>query len=153
VRQVRTVRTNPLDLHGADHDLRVLLRLVPPGDRRVQLSVEEVVVDVALEEREISKTLESLPVAVRGCPSGQRCVLTPGEISVRVDGLAHAVTELAEKPPLNLVFADLTGARPDDPVKLAVHAVPGVTLTLTPPVAKWTMLRESAAPSPAPAPH
>ncbi len=153
VRQVRSVRTNPLDLHGADHDLRVLLRLVPPGDRRVQLSVEEVSVEVALEEREISKNFENQPIAVRGCPPGSRCVLAPTEVTIHAEGLARAVTSLAEKPPLNLVFADLTGLRPDEPVKLSVHEVPGVSLTLTPPVAKWTLLRESAAPPTTPPAH
>ncbi len=150
VRQVRSVRTNPLDLHGADHDIRVLLRLVPPGDRRVQLSVEEVSVEVALEEREVVKTLENQPIVVRGCPSGQRCLLTPGEVTIRAEGLARAVAALVEKPPVNLVFADLTGVQADEPVKLAVHPVAGVTLSVTPPVAKWSLLRESAAPPTAP---
>ncbi len=150
VRLVRSVRTNPLDLHGADHDIRVLLRLVPPGDRRVQLSVEEVVVEVALEEREMVKTLENQPVVIRGCPADQRCAVTPAEVTIRAEGLARAVTALAEKPPVNLVFADLSGATPENPVKLSVHPLPGVTLTLQPPVAKWSMLRESAPPPSAP---
>ncbi len=153
VRQVRSVRTNPLDLHGADHDVRALLRVVPPGDRRVQLSVDEVVVEVALEEREISKNLENQPIAVRGCPPQQRCVLAPGEVTIHAEGLAHAVTALAEKPPVNLVFADLAGASAENPVKLSIHPVPGVTLTLMPPVAKWSMLRESPAPPTAAATH
>ncbi len=153
VRSVRSVRTNPLDLHGADHDLRVLLRLVPPGDRRVQLSVEEVTVEVALEEREIVKNLENQPIMVRGCPPAQRCILTPAEVTIRAEGLARAVTALAEKPPVNLVFADFANATPDEPIKLSVHPVAGVTLTLLPAVAKWSMLRESAAPPAAPAAH
>jgi hypothetical protein len=152
VKLVRSVRTNPLDLHGADHDIRMLLRLVPPGDRRVQLSVEEVAVDVPLDEREIVKTLEKQPIAVRGCPIGQRCVLDPPDVSIRVEGLARAVGALIDKPPMNLVFADVSGLTADAPVKLAVHPLAGVTLTLQPAVAKWSMLRESP-PPPATLPH
>ena len=90
---------------------------------------------------------------MRGCPPGQRCSLTPAEVTIRAEGLARAVTALAEKPPVNLVFADFANATPDEPIKLSVHPVPGVTLTLLPAVAKWSMLRESAAPPAAPAAH
>ena len=145
VKLVRSVRTNPLDLHGADHDIRVLLRLVPPGDRRVQLSVEEAAVEVALEEREVARMLDGLPITLRGCPVDMRCVLTPPEVTIRASGLARAVASLAEKPPVNLVFADLTGSKPNEAVKLAFHPVPGVTIALQPPTVKWSVVPDTAA--------
>ena len=107
--------------------------------------------EVALQEREVMKTMDNQPIAVRGCPVGQRCVLTPAEVAVRAEGLARAVAALTEKPPVNLVFADVSGADPAAPVKLSVHPLPGVTLTLQPAVAKWSMLRESPPPPASPA--
>lgn len=138
IRQIRSVRTGPLDLHDVDHDVRALLRLIPPGDAHVQLAVDEVVVEVTLEEREIQKTLEGLPIAVRGCPQGQRCALVPAEASVRVEGMAHSVRALLDKPPANLVYADVAGSAPDSSIPLAAHGVAGLTLTVVPSVAKWT---------------
>lgn len=147
IKQIRSVRTNPLDLHAADHDIRVLLRLVPPGDRRVQLSQEEVAVEVALEEKEISKSMENQPVAVRGCPPQARCTVTPAEVTLRVEGMARAVMALVDKPPVNLVYADLGNASADNPVRLVAHSVAGVTVTVVPPVAKWSVLRDSPSPA------
>ena len=147
VRQIRSVRTAPLDLHEADHDVRALLRLIPPGDVHVQLSVDEVAVEVALEERELQQTVPALPIAIRGCPTGQRCTLDPPEASVRVDGMARAVRTLVGHPPANLVYADVGSASGNGTVTLTPHPVPGVTLTVVPATAKWT-----ATPAPAPAP-
>lgn len=146
VKLVHTVRSSPLDLHGADRDVRALLRLVPPGDARLHLSVDEVAVQVTIEERDVSKTLENQPIMVRGCPPNRRCVVVPAEVTVRAEGKERAVDALVQGPPMNLVFADLVGPRTENPLKLSVHPVAGVTLTVQPPVAKWSVLGESSAP-------
>jgi YbbR domain-containing protein len=144
VRGIKSVRAAPIDISGADSDLRVRTRLQGVAGRHIKLSVEEVEVQVKLREQQLTKTLEPRPVVVRGCPEGMRCVLQPTEASVTIRGLTRAVRALVDNPPDNLVFADVGPAieRKERRVALRAHPVKGLTLTVKPTVAKFQLLGE-----------
>lgn len=144
VRKIRTVRAAPIELAGTEHDLRVSVRLLPPADRHVRLSQDEVTVQVSLEELEVARTVPAQAVVVRGCPPDSRCVLDPPEVNLRVEGLVRAVTAFVSRPPDNLVYADVAAAlqRNERSVRLNVHSIKGLTITPTPAVAKFSVLGE-----------
>lgn len=144
IRRIRQVRAAPVDLSGADSDLRVRTRLLGIAGEHVKLSTEDVEVHVKLEEHQLIKTLPPRPIVVRGCPEGMRCLLQPTEATVQVHGLTRAVLALVASPPDNLIFADVGPAieRKERRVVLRAHPVKGLTLTTEPPVAKFQLLGE-----------
>ena len=144
VRRVKMVRAAPVDLSGADSDLRVRTRLLGIAGRHVKLSTEEIEVHVKLEEHQLSKTLPPRPIVVRGCPEGMRCIIDPAVAAVQVRGLTRAVRALVDSPPDNLIFADVGPAieRKERRVHLRAHPVKGLTLTTEPAVAKFQLLGE-----------
>ncbi len=144
VKGIKRVRAAPIDISGADSDLRVRTRLLRVAGRHIKMSVEEVEVQVKLREQQLTKTLERRPVVVRGCPDGMRCVLQPAEAAVTVRGLTRAVRGLIDTPPDNLIFADVGPAieRKERRVHLRAHPVKGLTLTIKPSVAKFQLLGE-----------
>ncbi len=153
LRGLKSVRTTQYDLSGAEADIHAAVRLALPLARHTKVNVEEVMLDVRLEELPIVRTLTGQPVSVRGCPPASRCLLEPGEISVRVEGLARAVNAFMARPLDNLVFADVGPAvqRGERTVALSVNLVKGLSLTPEPAVAKFSLLSEVPAPAPAPA--
>ncbi len=144
VRAIKIVRAAPIDISGADSDLRVRTRLLGVAGRHVKLSADEVEVQVKIEEHQLTRKLEQRPVVVRGCPEGMRCVLNPTEATISIRGLTRAVRALVDNPPDNLIFADVGPAieRKERRVKLRAHPVKGVTLTIKPAVAKFQLLGE-----------
>ncbi len=144
LRGVRHVRVAPIDLTGADRDLRVRARLLGVGGPHVKMSVSEVDVQVQFEEHDIVRKLKQLPIVVRGCPEGMRCQLEPPETTVTVRGKARAVLSLARRPPDNLVHADVAPAiaRKQRRVRLQVPTLKGLTLSTSPSVAKFKLLGE-----------
>ena len=144
VRKITRVRAAPVDISGADSDLRVRTRLLGIAGRHVKLSTDEVEVQVKLEEHQLVRTLPPRPIVVRGCPEGMRCILKPAQAAVQVSGLTRAVRSLIDKPPDNLIFADVGPAieRKERRVKLRAHPVKGLTLTTDPAVAKFQLLGE-----------
>jgi len=151
VRRILAVRTAAVDLAGTEADLRQTARLLPPAERHVRLSAEEVTVEVNLEEQSVSRALAAQPVAVRGCPNTSRCLLEPADVELRIEGLVRAVNALLAKPPEGLVFADVAGPidRNERQVRLGVLAIKGVLVTAVPAVAKFSLLSEIP-PVPAP---
>jgi hypothetical protein len=146
LRLLKSIKTAPVDLAGAETDLRTSARLVPPASGHVTLTLDEVTVTVALEEQAVGRLLSQQPVAIRGCPVGARCSLEPAEVAVRIEGNARAVAAFVAHPPDNLVFADLAVAlqRGDREVVLRTHPVKGVQLTIEPGVAKFTVTQDNA---------
>lgn len=144
VRGIRRVRVAPIDLTGADSDIRIRARLLGVGGRHVKLSVDEVNVQVRLEEHEVSRKLTRRPIVLRGCPEGMRCVLKPTETTVTVRGKARAVLAFIDQPPDNLVFADVGPAisRKQRSVRLQLPALKGLSLNVRPAVAKFKLLGE-----------
>ena len=144
VRKITRVRAAPVDISGADSDLRVRTRLLGIAGRHVQLSTDEVEVQVKLEEHQLVRTLPPRAVVVRGCPEGMRCILKPAQAAVQISGLTRAVRSLIDSPPDNLIFADVGPAieRKERRVKLRAHPVKGLTLTTDPAVAKFQLLGE-----------
>jgi hypothetical protein len=148
VRRVQRVRTAPVDVTGAEGDLRQTVRLLPPAERLTRLAQEEVQVHVPMQELELSKTLTGLTIAVRGCPPESRCVLDPPEAALRVEGPAKLVTGLVAEPPTALVVADLQAAigRGNRSVRLSTVSLKGLLLTPQPVIARFVVLSEIAAP-------
>ena len=144
VRNIRRVRVAPIDLTGADRDLRIRARLLGVGGRHVKLSIEEVDVQIRLEEHEVSRKLARRPIVLRGCPEGIRCMLTPTETTVTVRGKARTVLAFVDHPPDNLVFADVGPAisRKQREVRLQLPALKGLSLSVSPAVAKFKLLGE-----------
>lgn len=144
IRRITRLRAAPVDLTGADSDLRVRTRLMGIAGRQVKMSTEEIDVQVKLKEQELVRTLPARAVVVRGCPEGLRCPLEPADASVQVRGLARAVRSFLETPPDNLVFADMAPAieAKERTVQLRTPPVKGLTLTVVPAVAKFRLLGE-----------
>jgi len=144
VRRVSHVRAVPVDLTGADTDLRVQSALLGVAGRHVKLSVEEVTVAVKLVEREIKRTLPPRAIVVRGCPERRRCILEPSDAKVTVRGLVRSVNAFLDKLPDNLVFADVGPAiaRKERRIRLLTPAVKGLRLRVVPAVAKFQLLGE-----------
>jgi hypothetical protein len=150
IRGLRSLRTLPYDLAGADADVRTTVHLAPLAGRHVKLTAEEVTLDIHLEELPIARSLAAQAVVVRGCPPRSRCLLEPGEVSVKVEGPVRAVVAFLAHPPDNLVFADVGNAVAggERTVTLSVNLVKGLTLTPEPAVAKFSLLSEVPAPAP-----
>ena len=144
VRRIRRVRAAPVDLQGADTNLRVRTRLLGVAGKHVRMSVDEVELKVKLDEHMVKRKLAPKPIVVRGCPQGMRCLLEPAEVVLTAHGLVRAVTALMKAPPDNLVYADLAPAinRKQRRVRLLTHVVEGVTLTMRPPVVRFRVLGE-----------
>lgn len=144
VRRVRQIRAVPIDLTGADADLRVRTRLLPVGGTGVRLAADEVDVSVRLDEHEITRTLDARPIAVRGCPEGMRCLLEPATAQVMVQGKTRAVRALLADPPDNLVYADVGPAieRKERAVRLVAHALKDLSVRVRPAVANFRLLGE-----------
>ncbi|MEY3011378.1 MAG: hypothetical protein RIT45_113 [Pseudomonadota bacterium] len=144
VRRVRQIRAAPIDLTGADADLRVRTRLLPVGGTGVRLGAEEVDVNVRLEEHEITRTLDARPIAVRGCPEGIRCLLEPATAQITVQGKTRVVNALLAAPPDNLVYADVGPAiaRKERSVRLTAHALKDLSVRVRPAVANFRLLGE-----------
>jgi YbbR domain-containing protein len=144
VRKVRYVRAAPIDLTGADSDLRVRSRLLGVAGDHIKLSVEEVEVAIKLDEREIKRTLPPRSIVVRGCPDGNRCLLNPSEARLTVRGLVRTVNAFLEKVPDNVIFADVAPAiaRKERRIRLHTPTVKGLRLGVSPHIAKFQLLGE-----------
>lgn len=144
IRRIRQIRAVPVDLAGADADLRVRARLLPVGSGQVRLSSEEVDVSVRLQEQEISRTLEARAIVIRGCPEGVRCLLEPAAADVVVTGRVRAVNALLAEPPDNLIHADIGPAieRKERTVRIMSNPIKGIVLSIRPPVANFQLLGE-----------
>lgn len=145
VRRVTRIRTAPVDVAGAEGDVRQTVRLLPPAERATRLALEEVQVSVPLQELELTKTLAGVPITVRGCPADTRCVLEPAEAGLRIEGPAKAVLAFVAEPPPAAVVADVQAAiqRGDRTVRLSTMTVRGLVLTPQPTVARLGILGES----------
>ena len=144
VRKVRNVRAAPIDLTGADSDLRVRSKLLGIAGAHIKLSVDEVEVAIKLDEREIKRTLPPRAIVVRGCPDGNRCLLEPSEARLTVRGLVRQVNAFLENLPDNVVFADVGPAieRKERRIRLKTPTVKGLRLDVTPHIAKFQLLGE-----------
>lgn len=144
VKQVRRVRAAPIDLSGADSDLKVRSKLLGLAGKGLRLNVPEVEVAIKLDEGRLVRTLKGRPIVVRGCPDGIRCVLEPSEVNVTVKGLVRAVNAFVDQLPDNLVFADVGPAiaRKERRIRLQTPAVEGLSLRVRPGVAKFRLLGE-----------
>lgn len=144
VRKIRHVRAAPIDLTGADSDLRVRSRLLRVAGGRVKFNVEEVAVAIKLDEREIKRTLPPRPILVRGCPDNNRCLLEPSEARLTVRGLVRTVNAFLEKLPDNAIAADVAPAiaRKQRRIRLTTPTVKGLRLDVSPHIAKFQLLGE-----------
>ncbi len=144
VRRIRQIRVAPIDLNGADADLRIRARLLPVGGSTTHLSTDEVDVVIRLEEHEITRSLPQRPIIVRGCPEGMRCVLEPATAEVSISGKVRAVNALLAAPPDNLVYADVGPAiaRKERSVRLVAHALKDLAVGIRPSVANFRLLGE-----------
>ena len=144
VRRVRQVRVAPIDLTGADRDLRVRARLLGVGGPNVHLKIPEVDVQVRLEERELRRTVRNLAVRVEGCPAGLKCQLTPKTASVTLRGPARLLLKTLSSPTRDWVEAKLAPAiaRKERRVRLKTRPIKGLQLNVSPSVAKFTLLGE-----------
>jgi YbbR domain-containing protein len=148
LRLLKSIKTAPVDVTGADTDLRAVVRLVTPPAGHITLAVDEVTVTVALEEQPVGRVLSQQPVSIRGCPSGARCSIEPAEVTLRLEGSARAVSGFVAHPPDNLVFADLGPAlqRGEREVPLRAHPIKGLQLTVEPGIAKFTVTHDGPMP-------
>ncbi|MFZ4579262.1 MAG: YbbR-like domain-containing protein [Myxococcota bacterium] len=144
VLKIISLRAAPVEMNGTESDLRVNARLLAAGNHLVRRSVDEVMVEVRLEELEVTRTLAAWPIVTRGCPVDSRCILSPTEVDLRVQGLVRTVNAFVAAPPDNLVFADISPSleRDDRNIKLRVNVVKGLDITPTPATVRFSLLSE-----------
>lgn len=144
VRRVASVRATPVDLAGTEVDLRVVASLLPPAEHLVRLGADQVTVSVHLDEGDVERTLPGVPVSVRGCPDGSRCIVDPADVAVRVEGLARAVATFVRQPPQFLVVAEVGGpiARSERTARLTAAVSKGLSITPHPATVKFAVLSE-----------
>lgn len=144
VRKIRLISAAPVDLAGADADLKVRSKLLRVAGKGVTFNVPEVEVTIKLDQHTVSRVLNDRPIIVRGCPEGIRCVLEPSRTTVTVRGLVRPVTAFIDHLPDNLVFADVGPAiaRKERRISLSTPTVEGLSLHLSTRVAKFRLLGE-----------
>lgn len=124
-----------LDLFAVEPGLKLLALCLAV---LVQLAVER-------ESGDAERMLFGQPVVVRGCPAGAHCRVEPTEVNVRAQGRTRLLRTLAADPPDNLVIADLEPvlSNRDGFVHFTTGPLPGVTLTVIPTVAKFTVVYDA----------
>ncbi|HAN30481.1 MAG TPA: hypothetical protein DCQ06_02685 [Myxococcales bacterium] len=144
IRRIRQVRVAPIDLTGADRDLRVRARLLGVGGPNVQMKVDEVDVQVRLEEQELRRSVAKVPIEVSGCPAGLKCLVTPATASVTLRGPARLLLATIASPSRAWIRADVGPAisRKQRRVRLKTVAIKGLQISVSPAVAKFTLLGE-----------
>jgi YbbR domain-containing protein len=131
VQLITEATTEPVDITGATGPVRDTVTIGLPDSVARLRNPQSGLVTVDITPEPVDRTVDNVPVRVRGLISGRRAVLRPAHVSANVRGTAAALAGVAADT--LEVYADLTGltaGRYNLPVRYQVSgeiAITGVT--------------------------
>ena len=99
VSQIHLVKTKAVPLNGLDHPSQFEQPLIRPKASFVQLSPNQVRVEVVINEELRSQKLDALPIEIIGCPKSFRCTAFPSKVWLIAHGPFRAMERLKASPP------------------------------------------------------
>ena len=110
VQLITEATTEPVDITGATSTVRDTVTIGLPDSIARLRSPESGVVTVDITPEPVERTVDRVPVGIRGLADGRRAVLRPTMVSAIVRGPASAVAAVSADA--LEVYADLTGLAP-----------------------------------------
>jgi len=110
VQLITEATTEPVDIAGATGPVRDTVTIGLPDSVARLRNPQSGLVTVEIAPEPVDRTVESVPVRIRGLAPGRRAVLRPTAVSAVVRGPAPAVAAVSADT--LEVFADLTGLTP-----------------------------------------
>ena len=110
VQKITEATTEPVDISGATSTVQDTVTIGIPDSIARLRNPQSGTVTVEITRAPVERTLEHVPVAVRGLSSGRRATLTPAQVTATVRG-SGTVLERLTAASLD-VYADLSGLVP-----------------------------------------
>ena len=110
VQKITEATTEPVDISGATGPVRDTVTIGLPDSIARLRNPQSGTVTVQIVRAPVERTLEGVPVAVRGLAAGRRATLKPVQVTATVRGSSEAVAALTAGS-LEL-YADLSGLTP-----------------------------------------
>jgi hypothetical protein len=131
--KIQVLKTKPVDLTNARETFKKEVPLDLENPHLFTASAPIIVVTVKIREKQVEKTIETLPIQIRNCPF--TAGIEPDAISIRIKGPYETI---GSKEILDQIFAfiDLEGLSPGVYVRHVYINIPvGLTMTRSEPQA------------------
>jgi hypothetical protein len=131
IRDIQVVKTRPVDLTQARESFKKEVPLDLETPRYVTADTPIIVVSVQIQEKQVEKSIENLPIQIRNCPFSAS--IEPDKMTIAVKG-PYSIIHKKETLDQIYAFLDLEGTGPGVYARHTTINIPvGLTMTRSDP--------------------
>ncbi len=128
---IQALKTRPVDLTQAKESFKKEVPLDLEASRHITSELPIIVVSVQIQEKQVEKSIEHLPIQIRNCPYSAR--IEPDVMTITVKG-PYSIIHNAETLDRIVAFLDLKGMGPGVYARHTYINIPvGLTMTRSDP--------------------